>query len=120
MPLRLLRDLELRAHASVFLRLDLNVPIESGKIQDETRVLFALPTIKFLMEKQMRVTVCSHLGRPKGAPDPKYTLEPIGRRLAELLNVKCFFSTTTVRIKKMRLSPWSKLRNQTSLFCSKT
>ena len=68
----------------VLLRADFNVPIKDGVIQDDLRIRAALPTITWLEEHGAHVTACSHLGRPKGAPDPKYSVEPVRRRLAEL------------------------------------
>lgn len=72
---------------TVFLRLDLNVPMEDGKITDETRIRAALPTVRFLMEKGVKIVMASHLGRPKAAGDKKYSLEPVADRLSELLGV---------------------------------
>src|SRR5438045_3484180 len=69
----------------VFLRLDLNVPFENGKISDETRITASLPTIEYALEKGAKLVMASHLGRPKGLGDKKYSLEPVANRLAELL-----------------------------------
>jgi phosphoglycerate kinase len=68
----------------VLLRADFNVPIADGEIVDDFRIRAALPTIEWLTERGATVTACTHLGRPKGAPDPKYSVEPVRRRLAEL------------------------------------
>jgi phosphoglycerate kinase len=68
----------------VLLRADFNVPIADGEIVDDFRIRAALPTITWLQEHGATVTACTHLGRPKGAPDPKYSVEPVRRRLAEL------------------------------------
>jgi len=68
----------------VLLRADFNVPIADGEIVDDFRIRAALPTITWLVEHGATVTACTHLGRPKGAPDPKYSVEPVRRRLAEL------------------------------------
>jgi len=68
----------------VLLRADFNVPISDGEIVDDFRIRAALPTIEFLTSRGAQVTACTHLGRPKGAPDPKYSVEPVRRRLAEL------------------------------------
>jgi phosphoglycerate kinase len=68
----------------VLLRADFNVPIEDGVIQDDLRIKAALPTIAWLQEHGATVTACSHLGRPKGKPDPKYSLDPVRARLQEL------------------------------------
>jgi phosphoglycerate kinase len=84
MQLRKLEDLELNGK-KVFLRLDLNVPVKNGKIQDETRIREALPTIKYILERTTKLTMASHLGRPKNGGSPGDSLEPIGARLSELL-----------------------------------
>jgi len=68
----------------VLLRADFNVPIADGEIVDDFRIRAALPTIEWLTGRGAIVTACTHLGRPKGAPDPKYSVEPVRRRLAEL------------------------------------
>ena len=68
----------------VLLRADFNVPIADGEIVDDFRIRAALPTISYLTSRGAQVTACTHLGRPKGAPDPRYSVEPVRRRLAEL------------------------------------
>jgi phosphoglycerate kinase len=70
----------------VLVRSDLNVPLEDGRIADETRIRASLPTLELLLDREAeRVTVCSHLGRPKGE-DPKYSLQPVRERLRQLLH----------------------------------
>ncbi len=69
----------------VLVRVDYNVPIKDGIIQDDTRISASLPTIRKLLEGGSGVVLMSHLGRPKGGPDPRYSLEPITARLSELL-----------------------------------
>jgi len=80
----------------VLLRADLNVPLDGEKITDDGRIRAVLPTLNALREAGARVTVVSHLGRPKGEPDPKYTLQPVANRLGELLGKPVAFATDTV------------------------
>jgi phosphoglycerate kinase len=70
----------------VLLRSDLNVPLSDGRVTDDGRIRASLPVVRRLAEAGARVVVCSHLGRPKGAPDPRYSLAPVGERLGELLD----------------------------------
>jgi phosphoglycerate kinase len=69
----------------VLLRADLNVPLDEGRITDDGRIRASLPTLRRLLASGARVVVVSHLGRPRGAPDPRYTLAPVAVRLGELL-----------------------------------
>ena len=70
----------------MLVRSDLNVPLEDGRIADETRIRASLPTLQLLLEREAKqVTVCSHLGRPKGE-DPGFSLRPVADRLQELLS----------------------------------
>jgi phosphoglycerate kinase len=80
----------------VLLRADLNVPLDGDKITDDGRIRAVLPTLNALRAAGARIVVVSHLGRPKGEPDPKYTLEPVVGRLSELLGVPVAFATDTV------------------------
>ena len=77
----------------VLVRCDFNVPMDdNGKITDDTRIVSALPTINYLIENGGKVVLMSHLGRPKGEADPKYSLEPVANRLSELLNKEVTFA----------------------------
>ncbi|WKV74637.1 phosphoglycerate kinase [Streptomyces sp. PCS3-D2] len=80
----------------VFVRADLNVPLAEGTITDDGRIRAVQPTIEKLAEAGARVIVASHLGRPKGAPDPAFSLAPAAARLGELLGADVAFATDTV------------------------
>ncbi len=84
MELPQLEDLPSPEGKSVLVRVDFNVPITDGRIDDALRIRAALPTLEWLRDHGARVTACSHLGRPKGKPDPRYSMEPVRERLAEL------------------------------------
>ena len=79
-----LEDLPDPSGKRVLLRADFNVPITDGQIDDDLRIRAALPTIEWLLNHNASVTACTHLGRPKGQPDPKYSVEPVRQRLKEL------------------------------------
>ncbi len=79
-----LEDLGDLTNKSVLLRADFNVPIANGEITDDLRIKAALPTIRWLLERGASVTACTHLGRPKGKPDPAFSVGPVRERLAEL------------------------------------
>jgi phosphoglycerate kinase len=84
-----LEDLAAAEGTRVLLRADFNVPLSAtGKIEDDLRIRAALPTIEWLAERGAAVVACSHLGRPKGAPDPKYSLAPVAERLGEMLGAE--------------------------------
>ncbi|MDR6978295.1 phosphoglycerate kinase [Streptomyces sp. 3330] len=80
----------------VFVRADLNVPLDGGTITDDGRIRAVLPTVKALADAGAKVVVASHLGRPKGAPDPAFSLAPAADRLGELLGSAVAFATDTV------------------------
>ncbi len=80
------KDLPLKKGDRVFLRCDFNVPIdEFGNITDDRRIRMALPTIKYLLDNECKVVIASHLGRPKGEFNEKYSLKPVAKRLSHLL-----------------------------------
>ena len=76
----------------VLVRCDFNVPLQDGKITDENRLVGALPTIKYLLEKGAKVILCSHLGKPKGEPKPELSLAPVAKRLSEMLGKEVVFA----------------------------
>ncbi|HSK56651.1 MAG TPA: phosphoglycerate kinase [Jiangellales bacterium] len=80
----------------VLVRSDLNVPLDGETITDDGRVRASVPTIQALRDQGARVIVCAHLGRPKGAPEPKYSLAPVARRLGELLGAEVAFASDAV------------------------
>ena len=90
-----LADSEIRGRRAL-VRVDFNVPLdESGRVADDTRIRAALPTLEYLRDRGAKIVVLSHLGRPKGKPTPKYSLEPVARRLVEIFPGKVSFVETT-------------------------
>ena len=79
------RDLDVDGKR-VLVRVDFNVPVKGGEVTDDTRIRRALPTIEHLLARGAKPALISHLGRPKGAPDPKYAMDPVAKRLGELLD----------------------------------
>lgn len=92
---RSVRDLE-PAGKRVLVRVDFNVPVAGGEVTDDTRIVAALPTIRYLLEKRARVVLMSHLGRPKGGPDPKHSMQPVRARLERLLRLPVAFAADCV------------------------
>ncbi|MBA4608838.1 phosphoglycerate kinase [Aeromicrobium sp. Marseille-Q0843] len=86
----------------VLVRSDLNVPLDGATITDDGRVRASVPTIQKLVKKGARVLVAAHLGRPKGAPDPQYSLSPVAIRLSELLGESVRFASDTVGVDAQR------------------
>ena len=80
----------------VLVRCDFNVPITDGKIDDDKRIVESLPTIKYLLGKGAKVILCSHLGRPKGGFEQRFSLSPIAERLSELLGKKVVMAKDTI------------------------
>lgn len=96
MTLRTIESLGSLSGKRVIVRCDLNVPLEDGRITDDGRVRASLPTLNQLISQGARVVVVSHLGRPEGEPNPKYSLEPVAQRLGELLDRPVGFAGDTV------------------------
>jgi phosphoglycerate kinase len=90
-----IRDLQL-AGMRVFIRVDFNVPLDGVKVTDETRIRETLPTLRLAIERGARLVLASHLGRPKGKRDPKYSLTPVAARLSELLGKSVEFASDCV------------------------
>src|SRR5713226_200656 len=79
-----IRDLPLKGQR-VFIRVDFNVPLKNGVIGDDTRIRASLPTIRYALEHGATAVLASHLGRPKGKPNPELSLRPVSERLEQLL-----------------------------------
>jgi len=90
-----IRDLDLSGK-KVFIRVDFNVPIEDGRVTDDTRITSAIPTIQYAIDKGARVVLASHLGRPKGQKNLKYTLKPVAEHLAKVLGRPVAFATDCI------------------------
>ncbi|BAU32323.1 phosphoglycerate kinase [Microcella alkaliphila] len=96
MALRTIESLGDLAGKRVILRCDLNVPLADGQVTDDGRIRASLPTINALVHRGAKVIVISHLGRPDGSPDARYSLRPAAQRLSELLGAPVTFATDTV------------------------
>lgn len=120
MAKKTIRDINVEGK-KVFVRVDYNVPLDDNqKITDDLRIVESLPTIKYLLEHNAAIILCSHLGRPKGEKKPKYSLEPCAARLSELLGKKVIMATDCIGpdVKKMadELKPGEILMLQNSRF----
>jgi phosphoglycerate kinase len=92
---RSVKELDLKGKR-VFIRVDFNVPIKNGTIGDDTRIRSSLPTIRYALDQGATVILASHLGRPKGKPNPEYSLRPVAKRLSELLERPVEFAEDAV------------------------
>jgi 3-phosphoglycerate kinase len=99
-----IHDIDVRGKR-VLVRADYNVPVKNGVIQSSYRITKSLPTIKYLLENGAKVIICSHLGRPEGAPNKEYSLKPVAEELSKLLELDVQFAedcvgSTTLEISK--------------------
>ena len=98
------KDIDLK-NKKVLVRCDFNVPMDEEKnITDNTRIVAALPTIKYLIEQNCRIILCSHLGRPKGEVNNKYSLEPVAKELSKLLGQEVLMAKDVIGEDAKKLS----------------
>ncbi len=96
MDLPRLEDLPLRKGQRALVRVDLNVPLRDGVVEDDLRISTALPTINWLRERDAVVVIAGHLGRPKGAVDPQYSMAPVAARMSELLGCEVLLAPAVI------------------------
>lgn len=90
-----IRDIDVRG-LRVLVRVDYNVPISGGVVTDDTRIRAAMPTVEYLLQHGAALILCSHLGRPKEGPDPKYSMRPVAAHLSELLGQPVAFAADCI------------------------
>ena len=98
-----IRDLQFNDRR-VLVRVDFNVPLDAGKVADDTRIRAALATINYLIEHDAKIILCSHLGRPKGKPDPAFSLKPVAEHLGELLSTTVEFTQNCIGSEALKKS----------------
>jgi phosphoglycerate kinase len=103
-PVPQLEDLPLARGTRVLLRADFNVPLRDGAIDDDLRIAAAVPTIAWLRQRGTAIVCCSHLGRPKGKVDAKYSLAPVARRLSDLVGTTIELSPEVAGFKSMEIA----------------
>jgi len=110
---RSVRDLDV-AGKRVLVRADLNVPLDGGRVSDDTRIRRAMPTVELLLDRGARVILCSHLGRPRGEPKPELSLRPVADRVADLLDREIAFGEQTGELRlleNLRFDPREELND---------
>jgi phosphoglycerate kinase len=90
-----IRDIDVQGKR-VLVRVDYNVPVKDGKVGDDTRIRAAMPTLNYLLENGAALILCSHLGRPKGGPDPQFSLKPVADHLSKLMGKPVQFSSEVI------------------------
>ncbi len=96
----------------VLLRCDFNVPLKDGEITDDGRILAALPTIKEIIKKDAKLIICSHLGKPKGEPNEKFSLKVVSKRLSKLLQKEVIFVDDDVVVGEKAINVVEKMKNK--------
>src|SRR6266545_1005143 len=95
MPKLSIKDLDLKG-SRVFIRVDFNVPLKEGRVEDDTRIRLSLPTIQYAIDQGAHIILASHLGRPKGQRAEKYSLKPVAQHLSALLTKPVAFADDCV------------------------